>query len=93
MGSSSMPEFGPACGSVEWRRLGDYLWVGATDEGPVGTIEHGRRFSAIDTSGSVVARCRDLSTAQAALAGLARPSDEGGSDLQRTNRLRRRHAA
>jgi hypothetical protein len=93
-GSSSMPEFaGPTCGSVEWRRLGDYLWVGATDEGPVGTIEHGRRFSAIDTSGSVIARCRDLTTAQAVLAGRGPTSDERGSDLQREDRPRRRHAA
>jgi hypothetical protein len=56
------------CESVEWRRLGDYLWAGTSDEGPVGTIEHGRRYYAIDPLGSVIARCRDLSTAQAALA-------------------------
>jgi hypothetical protein len=53
---------------VEWRRLSDYLWVGTSDDGPVGTIERGRRFSAIDTSGLVLARCRDLATAQATLA-------------------------
>ena len=59
---------GPVCDSVEWRRLNDYLWAGTDDHGPVGTIEHGRRFYAIDTSGAVIARCRDLLTAQAVLA-------------------------
>ena len=88
-----MPESaGPACGSVEWRRLNDYLWAGAADDGPVGTIEHGRRYSAIDTSGCVVARCRDLPTAQAALADLARSGDAGAADRQHTDRPRRRHA-
>jgi hypothetical protein len=60
---------GHECDRVEWRRLNDYLWAGSSGEGPVGTIERGRRFSAIDTSGEVIARCRDLRTAQAVLAG------------------------
>jgi hypothetical protein len=59
---------GPDRDPVEWRRLSDYLWVGTSDDGPVGTIERGRRFYAIDTSGRILARCHDLATAQATLA-------------------------
>jgi hypothetical protein len=79
---------GPTCDPVEWRRLGDYLWAGTSDEGPVGTIERGRRFYAIDPSGSIIARCHDLRTAQAALADNAEAiratSPRGGEiDAQR----------
>jgi hypothetical protein len=63
--------------SVEWRRLNDYLWVGARHDGPVGTIEHGRRYYAIDTLGSVIARCPDLPGAQAALAHNAEATEDG----------------
>jgi hypothetical protein len=96
-----MPEHvEPDCDRVAWRRLSDYLWVGTSDDGPVGTIEHGRRFYAIDTSGSVVARCSDLATAQAALARSAEvlpaAGERGGSSAGRhagsTPRRLARHA-
>jgi hypothetical protein len=57
--------------ATEWRRLGSYLWAGTGEYGPVGTIEQGRRFKAVDTEGTVIARCRDLGEAQAVLEHLA----------------------
>lgn len=58
---------GPAATTAEWRRLGPYLWAGAGQHGPVGTIEHGRRFKAVDPDGVVVGRCQALAEAQALL--------------------------
>jgi hypothetical protein len=83
---------GPAENSVEWRRLNEHLWAGTRDDGPVGTIEHGRRYYAIDTLGSVIARCPDLAGAQAALAENAAT---GGStaDPGRPTSMRGKHAA
>ena len=52
---------------VEWRQLRQYLWAGAGMHGPVGTIEQGHRFTAIDTDGGVVGRCKSLQDAQALL--------------------------
>lgn len=56
---------------TEWRRLGTSLWVGTGPHGPLGTVEHGRRFNAVDTEGALVARCRELQEAQALLEHLA----------------------
>jgi hypothetical protein len=55
----------------EWRQFGRYLWAGTGELGPVGTVEHGRRFTAIDVAGSVVGRCRNLADAQALLEHIA----------------------
>jgi hypothetical protein len=92
-----MPEDrGPAEESVEWRRLNDYLWAGTCEDGPVGTIEHGRRYYAIDTLGSVIARCHDLPGAQAAFsrsAEGARPADEHPRAGFRGRHSARSHAA
>jgi len=57
----------PVPSTCEWRRLGPHLWAGASEHGPVGTIEHGRRFKAVDPDGTVVGRCHDLAEAQALL--------------------------
>jgi hypothetical protein len=56
---------------VEWRHFGSDLWAGAAEFGPVGTIEHGRRFTAIDTDGNVLGRSRSLEEAQAMLLRVA----------------------
>lgn len=88
-----MPEHRePADDSVAWRRLNDYLWVGARDDGPVGTIEHGRRYYAIDTLGSVIARSPDLPGAQAAFARNLE-AGEATADAGAAPRSRRRHSA
>jgi hypothetical protein len=55
----------------EWRRLGDYLWVGTGPWGPIGTVERGWRYKAVDTTGALLARCHDLDEAQALLEHLA----------------------
>ncbi|WP_297344872.1 hypothetical protein [Amnibacterium sp.] len=55
----------------EWRRLGEYLWVGTGPWGPIGTVERGRRYKAVDTTGTLLARCHDLGEAQALLEHLA----------------------
>jgi hypothetical protein len=57
--------------AVEWRRFGANLWAGAADFGPIGTIERGRRFSAIDVEGQVLGRSRCLEDAQALLVSVA----------------------
>jgi len=57
--------------TCEWRRLGEYLWVGAGPWGPIGTIERGWRYKAVDTSGTLLARCHELHEAQALLEHLA----------------------
>jgi hypothetical protein len=56
---------------TEWRRLSHTLWVGHGQHGPVGIVEQGRRFNAVDLEGAVVARCHDLHEAQALLEHLA----------------------
>jgi hypothetical protein len=57
--------------TCEWRRLSEYLWVGTGPRGPIGTVERGWRFKAVDTSGALVARCHELQEAQALLEHLA----------------------
>ncbi|HEY0373655.1 MAG TPA: hypothetical protein VGC94_02605 [Amnibacterium sp.] len=54
-----------------WRRLGEYLWVGTGPWGPIGTVERGWRYKAVDTTGTLLARCHDLDEAQALLEHLA----------------------
>ena len=49
------------------------LWVVRHGEYPAGTIEHGRYYTALDTSGDVVARCDTLRDAWEALCGDGRP--------------------
>ena len=56
---------------VQWRHFGSDLWAGAAEFGPVGTIERGRRFIAIDTEGNVLGRSRSLEDAQAMLLSVA----------------------
>lgn len=53
--------------SARWRQLGRYLWAGTGCLGPIGTVEQGRRFNAVSTSGDVVGRCRSLRDAEALL--------------------------
>ena len=83
---------GPAENSVEWRRLNDRLWAGTSDDGPVGTIEHGRRYYAIDTLCRVIARCPDLPAAQAALAENA-ATDASTADHTRPTSMRGKRSA
>jgi hypothetical protein len=73
----------------EWRRFGRYLWAGTSESGPVGTIEQGRRYAAIDVGGVVVARCKQLEDAQGLLEHLAesRHASRGADEFQR-DRLR-----
>lgn len=52
---------------TEWRRLSEFLWVGADPHGPVGIVERGWRFKALDVDGILVARCRSLEEAQSLL--------------------------
>lgn len=79
--------------SVEWRRLNDYLWAGTCEDGPVGTIEHGRRYYAIDTLGSVIARCHDLPGAQAAFFRQSPDGMRAADDHPRARSSRGRHSA
>jgi hypothetical protein len=60
---------------VEWRQLSPYLWAGAGELGQVGTIEHGRRYAAIDVEGKLRHRCRTLEEAQALLIFIAEQAD------------------
>ena len=69
--------------TAEWRRLGDTLWAGRGPDGPVGTVERGRRYKAVDTDGLLVARCRGLEEAEAVLEHLA-----GARPLPETIRTR-----
>ena len=57
---------------IVWRHLQRHLWAGAGPAGPLGTIEEGHRFTAIDATGAVLARCRSLDAAKAALLGRSR---------------------
>jgi hypothetical protein len=57
---------------TEWRRLSQFLWVGADSLGPIGVVEHGWRYKALDTDGTLAARCRNLDEAKALLEHLAR---------------------
>lgn len=61
-------------GEVVWRRLNATLWVGIGADGHLGTVELGRRFTAIDADGRVRARCRTLEHATAVLEAVALPS-------------------
>jgi hypothetical protein len=56
---------------TEWRRLGGTLWAGRGPDGPVGTVERGWRYKAVDTEGLLVGRCRELREAEALLEQLA----------------------
>jgi hypothetical protein len=73
----------------EWRRFGRYLWAGTSATGPVGTVEQGRRYAAIDVGGIVVARCKQLEDAQGLLEHLAasRQANRGAAEFQH-DRLR-----
>lgn len=50
-----------------WRRIGPLLWVGRWDGYPIGIIEHGHRWTAIDAADRVVGRYDSLEDAQRAL--------------------------
>jgi hypothetical protein len=65
---------------MEWRRLGGTLWAGRGPDGPVGTIERGRRYNAVDTEGLLVGRCRRLQEAEALLEHLAGIAGLPGGD-------------
>jgi hypothetical protein len=55
-------------GDVEWRALGRDLWVGRRDGRPVGTVEHGRRYLALDVDGESLGAYCTLEEAQTAVA-------------------------
>lgn len=63
------PPTDSASADVVWRRLRPRLWVGRTDDEPLGMIERGRRFTVIDVDGELRGRYRTLESAQAALTG------------------------
>ena len=52
---------------VRWRRLDSGLWSGTRDGRPVGTVERGRRYTAVDLDGEVVGRFDSLEAAMTAL--------------------------
>jgi hypothetical protein len=53
----------------EWRRLRSRLWVGRSDDQPIGQIEHGRRYTYTDADGRTFGRFRTLEAAQTAATG------------------------
>lgn len=61
---------------VVLRATSRHLWVARCGQYPAGTIEEGRRYTALDLDGAVVARCRTLQAAGEALAGSAAPRPE-----------------
>ena len=52
---------------VQWRRLSSHLWAGGRDGYPIGQVEQGRRYAAIDPLGTVRGRFRTLEEAEGAL--------------------------
>lgn len=59
--------FRPASDVVTWRPLGPRLWVGRRGDEHLGVVERGRRYSATDAEGRLVAEARTLDAAQSAL--------------------------
>jgi hypothetical protein len=49
------------------RATSEHLWVARSGAYPAGTIEQGRRYTALDLNGDVVARCTSLQGASEAL--------------------------
>lgn len=52
---------------VRWRRLDAGLWSGTRDGRPVGTVERGRRYTAVGVEGEVLGRFDSLEAAMGAL--------------------------
>jgi hypothetical protein len=67
MGSGTQRGDG-AIDDVEWRRLNRRLWAASREGRPLGTVEHGRRYVALDVDGGAIGRYDGLETAMAALA-------------------------
>ena len=53
--------------AVQWRRLTSTFWVGRLDDRFVGSIEHGRRYTATDADGVVRGAYPRFDDAQTAL--------------------------
>jgi hypothetical protein len=53
-------------GQAQWEQQDRYLWVGHLNGMPLGTIEHGRRFTFIGIDGAVQRGFRTLCAAQQA---------------------------
>jgi hypothetical protein len=64
---------------IEWRRQSPTLWTGRCSGYPVGTIELGRGFAAIDADGRLHGRYRTLQEAEAALTEPAPVVEEQGA--------------
>ena len=63
----------------EWQRQQQHLWVGRRGGMPLGTIEQGRRFTAVSTDGVAIGRFTTLAAAQRAL--LQPASMAGGGEV------------
>jgi hypothetical protein len=61
---------------VVLRATSKHLWVARRGDYPVGMIEQGRRYTATDLDGEVIARCRTLQDAWEALASVLPPEPE-----------------
>ncbi|MDH2444188.1 hypothetical protein QDR37_09555 [Amnibacterium sp. CER49] len=57
-----------AIDEVAWRRLDRRLWAASRQGRPLGTVEHGHRYTALDVDGGTIGRYDGLDTAMAALA-------------------------
>jgi hypothetical protein len=71
---------------VVLRATSPNLWVARCGDYPVGMIEHGRRYSAVDLDGEVVARCRTLQEARQALASSGAPHSHETEGRRATGR-------
>jgi hypothetical protein len=64
-------------GTIEWTRQRPDLWTGRRSDAPVGTIEHGARFTYVDVHGAVHRGYRTLDEAQTAATEPLPPQDTG----------------
>lgn len=76
------PHGDDAIDDVEWRRLDRRLWAASRQGRPLGTVEHGRRYAALDVDGGTIGRYDGLETAMAALA-----AQHGGPPLPERGRV------
>jgi hypothetical protein len=64
-------------GTIEWTRQRPDLWTGRRRGAPVGTIEHGARFTYVDVHGAAYRGYRTLVDAQTAATDPQSASDSG----------------
>jgi hypothetical protein len=73
-----------------WCRLHRHLWVGHADLAPLGSIEHGRRYTYIPPDGTAYGDFRSLGDAQSAATGplpIVAPARDGLESDQVQQRL------